>query len=365
MPRSDDGGDFGGSGHDGPVIDLRDFRKIPKFGGLPRMPRARLLLRLAIALFAFLFLFSLYFQVAPYESGVVLRFGRHVRTVGAGPHFKIPFVETVYKVETERQLKEEFGFRTIEPGRVSTFQKSGFQNESLMLTGDLNIADVEFVVQYRIQDPYAWLFRLQDPKETLRAVAESEMRGVVGDQGFDEVIKTRRREIEDQVRQRMNEILRGYRAGVDVKLVQLQDVHPPEPVKDSFEEVNRALQGMERAINEALQERNKILFRVEGEAKQRIAQAEGTKTERINHAEGDARRFELLLAAYKQSPAVTRERLYLEAMQQVLPGAGRIVVVDPQVKGLLPIFSGAGASLPEPPAPAPAPKEPGPKESNR
>ena len=364
MPGSGDGGDFGGSGHDGPVIDLR---RIPKFGSLPPMPRAGLLVKLALAVLAFSFLYSLYFQVAPYESGVVLRFGRHVRTVGAGPHLKIPFVETVYKVETERQLKEEFGFRTIEPGRVSTFQKAGFQNESLMLTGDLNIADVEFVVQYRIQDPYAWLFRLQDPKETLRAVAESEMRGVVGDQGFDEVIKTRRREIEDEVRRRMNEILHAYRAGVDVKLVQLQDVHPPEPVKDSFEEVNRALQGMEQAINEALQERNKILFRVEGEAKQRVAQAEGTKIERINHAQGDASRFDLLLAAYKKAPAVTRERLYLEAMQQILPGAGRIVVVDPQVKGLLPIFSGAGASLPEPAPAAPpaAPKEPGTKESDR
>jgi membrane protease subunit HflK len=363
MPRSGDGGEFGGSGHDGPVIDLR---RIPKFGSLPRMPRPGLLLRVAIAVLAFAFLYSLYFQVAPYERGVVLRFGRHVRTVGAGPHVKIPWIETVYKVETERQLKEEFGFRTIEPGKVSTYEKSGFQNESLMLTGDLNIADVEFVVQYRIEDPYAWLFHLQDPKDTIRAVAEAEMRGAVGDQGFDEVIKTRRREIEELVRQRMNEILHQYGAGVSVKLVQLQDAHPPEPVKDSFEEVNRALQGMERAINEALQERNKILFRVEGEAKQRVAQAEGTKIERINHAQGDASRFELLLAAYKKAPAVTRERLYLEAMQQVLPGAGRIVVVDPQVKGLLPIFS--GASLPEaaaPPAPPAAPKEPGPKESDR
>jgi len=335
MPTSGDGGEF----HGGRVIDLR---QMPKFGSLPRLPRRGLVWIAALIAF-FVFLSGLYFQVAPYERGVILRFGRHVRTVDAGPHFKIPFFETVYKVETERQLKEEFGFRTLEPGKVSTYQKSGFQNESLMLTGDLNIADVEFVVQYRIVDPYAWLFHLQDPRDTLRAVAEAEMRGVVGDQGFDEVIKTRRREIEDLVRQRMQEILDQYGAGVSVKLVQLQDAHPPEPVKDSFEEVNRALQGMERAINEALQERNKILFRVEGEAKQRVAQAEGTKVERINHAEGDARRFDLLLAAYKKSPAVTRERLYLEAMQQVLPGAGKIVVVDPAVKGVLPVVGLGGA----------------------
>jgi membrane protease subunit HflK len=355
MPRSADGnGEPGGR-----VIDLR---RMPKFGSLPRLPRVGLT-RIAAALALFALLYGSYFQVDPYERGVVLRFGRHVRTVGAGPHAKIPFVETVYKVPTERQLKAEFGFRTLEPGKVSTYQKSGFQNESLMLTGDLNIADVEFIVQYRIEDPYRWLFVLQDPEDTIRAVAEAEMRGVVGDQGFDEVIKTRRREIEELVHQRMNEILHQYGAGVSIKLVQLQDAHPPEPVKDSFEEVNRALQGMERAINEALQERNKILFRVEGEAKQRVAQAEGTKIERINHAQGDARRFDLLLAAYRTSPAVTRERLYLEAMQQVLPGAGKIVVVDPAVKGVVPIVGLGAAGLPGVPpepegAPAAKPKEP-------
>ncbi len=341
----------GGTGSGSPVIDMFRSRK---FGALPRLPRVGLLRFLLVAA-VFVLLYSSYFQVASYERGVVLRFGRHVRTVGQGPHAKIPFIETVYKVETERQQKAEFGFRTIEPGKVSTYQKSGFQDESLMLTGDLNIADVEFVVQYRIEDPYRWLFVLQDPADTVRAVAEAEMRAVVGDQGFDEVIKTRRREIEEQVRRQMNDILHQYGAGVSVKLVQLQDAHPPEPVKDSFEEVNRALQGMERAINESLQERNKILFRVEGEAKQRVAQAQGTKVERINHAEGDARRFDLMLAAYRKSPAVTRERLYLEAMQQVLPGAGKIVVVDPQVHGMLPVFGLGGAGVPEPAKP----REPG------
>jgi membrane protease subunit HflK len=351
MPNSGDD-NAGGTGHGAPVIDMWRSRN---FGNLPRLPRPGLV-RVALALAGFVLLFSSYFQVASYERGVVLLFGRHVRTVGQGPHFKIPFVETVYKVETERQLKEEFGFRTLEPGKVSTYQKSGFQNESLMLTGDLNIADVEFVVQYRIKDAYRWLFVLQDPADTIRAVAEAEMRGAVGDQGFDEVIKTRRREIEELVKQRMNEILDQYGAGVSIKLVQLQDAHPPEPVKDSFEEVNRALQGMERAINESLQERNKILFRVEGEAKQRVAQAQGTKIERINHAEGDARRFDLMLAAYRKSPAVTRERLYLEAMQQVLPGAGKIIVVDPQVRGVLPVFGlGGTPGLPEGAA---KPKEP-------
>jgi len=201
------------------------------------------------------------------------------------------------------------------------------------------------VVQYRIDDPYKFLFELRDPVETVRVVAEAEMRGVVGDMGFDEVIKSKRAEIEELVRTRMNEILKSYDAGVDVKIVQLQDVHPPTPVKDSFEEVNRALQEMERSVNEALQERNKVLFRVEGEAKQRVAEAEGTHIERVNRAEGDAKRFALQLAEYRKAPAVTRQRLYLEAMQDVLPKAGRILVIDDEIKGMLPLLNlqGTGA----------------------
>lgn len=315
---------------------------------LPKPPRG-LVSWILLALLALLLVVSTYFQIAPYEQGVVLRFGRHVRTVGSGPHLKLPLgIEQVYRVETEKQHKVEFGFRTVEAGQRSTFEKEGYGDESSMLTGDLNIADVEWVVQYRIEDPYKYLFDLRDPVETIRTVAEAEMRGVVGDLGFDEVIKSKRAEIEDQVRTRLNEILKSYETGVDVKLVQLQDVHPPNPVKDSFEDVNRALQEMERSINNALQERNKILFRIEGEAKQRVAEAEGTKIERVNRAQGDAKRFALQLAEYRKAPAVTRQRLYLEAMQEVLPKAGRILIVDEQVKGMLPLINVDGVLKPKP-----------------
>ncbi len=326
--------------------------KLPELADLPRPPLGALrwiLLGLLLLIGAV----SSYFQLAPYEQGVVLRFGRHVRTVGSGPHFKLPFgLEQVYRVETEKQHKVEFGFRTVEAGQRSTYEKEGYGAESSMLTGDLNIADVEWVVQYRIDDPYKFLFELRDPVETIRVVAEAEMRGVVGDMGFDEVIKSKRAEIEELVRTRMNEILRSYEAGVDVKIVQLQDVHPPTPVKDSFEEVNRALQEMERSVNEALQERNKVLFRVEGEAKQRVAEAEGTHIERVNRAEGDAKRFALQLAEYRKAPGVTRQRLYLEAMQDVLPKAGRIVVIDEEIKGMLPLLN-LPASAGPPAAPPP------------
>jgi membrane protease subunit HflK len=320
--------------------------KLPQMADLPRPPLGALrwILLGLVLLFAAL---TTYFQLAPYEQGVVLRFGRHVRTVGSGPHLKLPFgIEQVYRVETEKQHKLEFGFRTKEAAQRTTYEKEGFGEESSMLTGDLNIADVEWVVQYRIDDPYKFLFELRDPVETIRVVAEAEMRGVVGDMGFNEVIKSKRAEIEELVRTRMNEILATYQAGVDVKIVQLQDVHPPAPVKDSFEEVNRALQEMERSVNEALQERNKVLFRVEGEAKQRVAEAEGTKIERVNRAEGDGKRFALQLAEYRKAPAVTRQRLYLEAMQEVLPKAGRILVIDDQVKGMLPLLNLQGEAKP-------------------
>jgi len=327
-------------------LPVRPKLLFPHFEEVPRPPAAAW--RVAgLILLAIIALASSFYTIEPYEQGVVLRFGRHVRTEGRGPHAKLPFgIEQVYRVETEKQQKLEFGFRTREAAQRSSFVKEGFEKESLMLTGDLNIADVEWVVQYRIVDPYSYLFRLRDTPESIRVVAEAEMRGAVGDLGFDEVIKSKRAEIEEQVRQRMNEILKGYEAGVDVKLVQLQDAHPPAQVKDSFEEVNRALQEMERSINEALQERNKILFRVEGEAKQRVAQAEGTKVERINRSQGDAKRFELLLAEYHKAPAVTRQRLYLEAMSDVLGRAGRMVVVDEAVKGTLPILSLDGALKP-------------------
>ncbi|HVS03749.1 MAG TPA: FtsH protease activity modulator HflK [Thermoanaerobaculia bacterium] len=297
---------------------------------------------IAAAVAALVLLLSSYYQIAPYEKGVILRFGRFVGTADSGPNFKIPFVDTVYKVPVERQLKAEFGFRTLRASQKSSYDKEGFQDESLMLTGDLNIADVEWVVQYRIHDPYRYLFAIRDADGSVRQVAEAEMRGVVGDMGFNEVIKTRRHDIEGEVRQRMQEILDSYDAGIDVKLVQLQDVHPPNPVKDSFEEVNRALQEMERAINEALQERNRIIFRVEGEAKQRIAQAEGYKVERVNRSQGDAERFRLLLAEYRKAPQVTRQRLYLEAMQQTLPAAERVLVIDDGVQGLLPLLDLSG-----------------------
>lgn len=319
------------------IIDLPFGRSGGPPPKLPNIPKP-LIIVVAVGVLAL----SAYYQVAPFEQGVVLRFGKHVATVGPGPKLKIPFIDRVIKVPTERQLKQEFGFRTVSAEQRSTYTKEGFGEESLMLTGDLAMAEVEWVVQYRIQDPLEFLFEVRDVEATIRAVSEAEMRGVAGDLGFQEVIKEKRNEIEETVRQRMNQVLSTYEAGVEIKLVQLQDVHPPTPVKDSFEEVNRALQEMERAMNEAERERNKVIFLVEGEALQRVAEAEGRKVERINRAQGDASRFESLLAEYRKAPEVTRRRLHIEAMREILPKAGKVIVVDDDLEGMVPILDLAG-----------------------
>lgn len=334
---------------------MNQFGTIQGGGGGFRMPpidqlsgkfakNVRMVGPIILGIFLFLFAISSYYKVEPFEQAVVLRFGKLAGIRDPGPNFRIPLVDTIYKVPTERQLKEEFGFRTLAAGQRSSYAKEGYSNESLMLTGDLNIADVEWVVQYRIDDPYRFLFHVRQVQETVRQVAEAEMRGAVGDRGFDQVIKSKRSEIEVEVEARMQEILDSYEAGVNIKLVQLQDVHPPNPVKDSFEEVNRALQEKERLINQALQERNKVIFRVEGEAKQRVAVAEGLKVERINRAMGDASRFEAFLAEYRKAPDVTRRRLYLEEMAKILPRSERVLIVDEDVEGMLPILDLSGTA---------------------
>jgi len=284
-------------------------------------------------------IFTAYYQVEPNETGVVLRFGRFARAAGPGPHFKIPFgVERVYLVKTGYQFKVEFGFRTDRAGVQTSYSDEDFTRESNMLTGDQNIATVTWVVQYRIQNARDYLFHVRDVPGTIRDVAEATMRAAAGDMSFNEVIRLKRQEIELSVKERMKEVLDLYACGVDVNLVQLQDVHPPTPVKDSFDEVNRARQEMDQAVNQAYQEYNKIIYRVKGEAEQAVKEAEGTRIERINRAQGDAARFNQLLAEYRRAPEVTRQRLFLETMNQVLPRLRQVYVVDDSLKNMMPLL---------------------------
>jgi membrane protease subunit HflK len=249
---------------------------------------------------------------------------------GPGLHFKLPLgIDTARFVPTERVLKEEFGFRTTVAAQRSQYAKTPpMQNESLMLTGDLNVIDVEWVVQYRVSDPVKFLFQVRDPRDTIRDVSEAVMRRIVGNRLGSEVLTVGRVAIADEVLSEMREILNSYDMGINVQRIELQDVTPPETVKPAFNEVNEARQQREKLVNEAEKERNRVIPRARGEADQIVAEAEAYRSERTNQAKGEAARFTSLLSAYLESPEVTKRRLYLEAVEDVLPNLGKITVVE-------------------------------------
>ena len=284
-------------------------------------------------------LLSTFYQIQPEEVGVVLRFGRYVRTTDPGLRAKLPLLETVIKVPVQRQLKHEFGFRTVEAGVRSQFSARQFADEAVMLTGDLNVAVVEWIVQYRVSDPIQYLFKVRNLDDTFRAMNEAVMREVVGDRTVTEVLTVGRQDIETSVQQQLQVLAGQYEMGITVEQVVLQDVNPPDPVKPSWDEVNQAQQQRDRLINEARAEYNAIIPRARGEAEQAILQAEGYALDRVNRAEGDAARFSSVYEAYRQAPDVTRRRLYLETMQRVLPKVGGKLFLAEDANGVVPLFS--------------------------
>jgi len=313
---------------------------------LPRPPAGLVRLLLIVVAAGFLVLTG-YYQVEPDEVAVVQRFGAFARTTSPGPHFKIPFgVETVTKVPVQRQLKMEFGFRTVQPGVRSEFAAPNeqTQGESVMLTGDLNVAVVEWIVQYRIRDPRQYLFHVRDVPETFRYMSEAAMRQVVGDHSVDEVLTIGREQVARQAKEELQRLCDLYGIGIEVQQLVLQDVNPPDPVKPAFNEVNQAIQENERAINDAWAEYNKAVPRAKGEAEQAIRAAEGYALERVNNAEGDAKRFDALYEEYRKASAVTRKRIYLETMQALLPRLGRKLILDDKATGVLPLLQLGGAA---------------------
>ena len=299
---------------------LEQFRH--RLGVLIGVPIAVILLLVGV--------FSSYYTVEPEEVGVVTRFGRFVRETPPGLHFKWPLgVEAVVLIRKQQVHKEEFGFRTEQAGVRTRYSPSDYSDESLMLTGDLNIADVEWIVQYRISDPELYLFNIRDPERALRDASESVMREVVGDRSVTEVLTVGRTEINSEVKERLQGVLDMYGTGLNVVTVKLQDVNPPDPVKPAFNEVNQARQEKEEAINQAQGAYNKVIPLAEGEALQAVTQAEGYATERVNMAKGDTNRFLAVLAEYEKASEVTRQRLYLETMAKVLPGLERKILIDP------------------------------------
>jgi membrane protease subunit HflK len=322
---------------EGPVIDVggHGFR-VPK---TPRIPPGGLRLIL-LGLAALLLLFTSYYQVEPEQVGVVQRFGAYVRTTEPGPHLKLPFgIERVTKVPVQRQLKMEFGFRTRLAGQRSEFAAPPeAQAESLMLTGDLNVAVVEWIVQFRIKDPKAFLFNVRNVPETFRYMSEAAVRQVVGDHSVDEVITIGRAEIALAAKEELQRLCDLYAIGIEIQQLVLQDVNPPGPVRPAFNEVNQAIQEKERAINEAWAEYNQAVPRAKGEAEQMVRAAEGYALERENRALGDASRFDALYEEYRRAPDVTRKRMYLETMGELVPRLGRKVIVDERARGVLPLL---------------------------
>lgn len=292
-----------------------------------------------ILLLVGLSVWSSYYTVPSDSVAVVQRFGKHLKEVPPGLHFKLPLgIDKATIVPVKRQLKQEFGFTT--PGAKDPYQgsRSGGR-ETQMVTGDLNAALVEWVVQYRISDPVRFLFEVREPAETLRYVSESVMREVVGDRTVDEVITIGRQEIEIDALVKMQELSSKYVMGISIDQVQLKNINPPKPVQESFNEVNQAQQSKEKLINEARQEYNKVIPLAEGEKDQRIREADGYRLKRINEAEGDASRFNALFAEYHKAPEVTRRRIYIETMQSVMPSIQSKVLVDEQMRGLLPLLN--------------------------
>jgi membrane protease subunit HflK len=301
------------------------------------------LIIVAVLAGAGLLAWTAYYTVPSDSVAVVQRFGKYLKDVPAGLHFKLPFgIDATTIVPVKRQLKQEFGFTT--PGATDPYQgardgRRDTRRETEMATGDLNAALVEWVVQYRISDPVKFLFEVREPSETLRYVSESVMREVVGDRTVDEVITIGRQEIESEALAKMQALSTKYAMGISIDQVQLKNINPPEPVQESFNEVNQAQQEKEKLINEARRDYNKVIPLAEGEKDQRIREADGYRLKRINEAEGDVARFSALLAEYTKAPEVTRRRIYIETLQRVLPGIRSKIIIDEQTRGILPFLN--------------------------
>jgi membrane protease subunit HflK len=304
----------------------------------PRFSASRITL-VILAVIAVIVVMTMWFTVEPEETGIVLRFGRFVRQVPSGLHLKLPWpFESVLKVPVERQLKEEFGFRTLQADVRTTYSQENFGDESLMLTGDLNVAVVEWTAQFRVRDPYKYLFKVREVRKTFRDMNETVMREVIGDRSVNEVLTVGRQEIALEVERRLQALCDQYETGIKVEQIVLQNVNPPDAVKPSFNEVNQAQQEREKLINQARADYNQVIPRARGRAQQTLEQAQGFATDRVNRARGDAELFIQVHAAFQRAPEVTRRRMYLETMAEIYPKVKRKIILDEKLKGVLPLL---------------------------
>ena len=293
-----------------------------------------------IILAVIIFILTGLYTIDPEEVGVIQRFGKYINITEPGLHFKIPFgVDKLTKVKVKHVYKEEFGFRTLQSGVQTKYSARSYDYESIMLTGDLNIADVEWIAQYRIKDPVKYLFNIRNIVETIRDLTESVTRQIVGDRSGDEVIVLNRKEIADEIQILLQQKLDDYEAGIEIYTINLQNVNPPERVKPAFNDVNSAKQEKERILNEAWQQYNKIIPEAKGKAKRTIEEAEGYAVNRVNRAKGDADRFIQMYNQYKNAKSITKKRLYLETMQKILPKVEKVFIIDEDQAGILPLLN--------------------------
>lgn len=313
-------------------------------GGSPGGPPGGVVRILGLALAVFILFYvatSIFYTIKPGERGVVLRFGEYSKTAQPGLNFKIPLVDTVQKVDIETVRKEEFGFRTQIPGRQTVYSKEGFDSESLMLTADKNVIDVEWIVQYKVRDPANFLFKVQDVRQALRDVTETAIRRTVGNMDFDYVLSNREI-LAGTTADELQAALDSYEAGVDIVTVQLQDVNPPDAVKPAFNEVNEADQDMKRLVNEAEEAYNRVIPKASGDAKKIIEEARGYAVQRVNDSKGETARFLAIMKEYQAAKDVTRQRMYLETLRDVLPAVKNIYVIDKEQRSILPFLDISG-----------------------
>jgi membrane protease subunit HflK len=324
-----------------PPPTASDNRETPP---TPSSPFANIgkLLAIVLVIVVLQGVYSSFFKIAPSEVGVILRLGQYSRTTPSGLHFKIPYVDKLFKVDVENIRKEEFGFRSRYPGQQTSIEKRGYDMESLMLTADKNVINVAWIVQYKVADPYAFLFKVSDVIQAIRDMSESVTRRIVGNMDFDYVLSNRdllAASVKVELQSQLDGLFPKGMSGVSIGTVQFQDINPPEQVKPAFNEVNEADQDMKRMVNEAEENYNRVIPKAGGDAKKMVEEAYGYQAQRINNAQGETQRFLDILKEYKTAPDVTRKRMYLETMKDILPGVQSVYVIDKNQQSPLPLLN--------------------------
>lgn len=282
--------------------------------------------------------FACFYSIKPGEQGIVLRFGKYVRTADPGLNFKIPYMEDMKRVDVKTVRKEEFGFRTRIPGENTVFDKKGHDRESLMLTGDKNVIEVAWIVQYTVSDPVSFLFKVRNVPQAVRDNSETVIRRIVGNMDFDYVLGNRTA-LANMAKQELQRDLNKLESGVELVTLQLLDITPTDEVKPAFNEVNEADQDMKRLVNEAEEQQNRVIPKARGSAKRMIEEAHGYAIQRTNDAKGETARFKAIAAEYAKAKEVTRQRMYLETMQEVLPQVQHLYVMDSSGQPVLPFLN--------------------------